>query len=223
MPTTRSRSALDSFSRRQMASAISAPTYSCWKKLNSPGAPSRGWRARGLPTSCSSAPRRRIASPAVASTTCSVWLVDVVLVEAVLRAADAFEQLGDHLAQQARRPHQLHPARRLRRGQQLEQLVADPLAPTPCGTRPASRGIASRVGGSIVEAQLRRLADGAHRPQPVLAEARHRIADRAHQPRAQIAAAVERIGDHARQRIVGDRVHREVAARQIVGQRLARR
>ena len=59
-PTTRSRSALDSFSRRQIASAISAPTYSCLKKLYSPGAPSRGWRARGLPTSCSSAPSRTI-------------------------------------------------------------------------------------------------------------------------------------------------------------------
>ena len=59
-PTTRSRSALASFSRRQIASAISAPTYSCLKKLYSPGAPSRGWRARGLPTSCSSAPSRRI-------------------------------------------------------------------------------------------------------------------------------------------------------------------
>src|SRR5258708_6295752 len=47
MATTRARSAVESFQRRQIASAMSLPTYSCLKKLYSPGAPSRGWRARG--------------------------------------------------------------------------------------------------------------------------------------------------------------------------------
>ena len=69
-------------------------------------------------------------------------------------------------------------------------------------------------------AELRRLAHGAHRPQAVLAKARDRIADRADQPLRQIAAAVERIGDGVGQRIVGDRVHREVPPREILGQRL---
>ena len=97
----------DSFSRRQIASAISAPTYSCLKKLYSPGAPSRGWRARGLPTSCSSAPRRTMASPSRRVDDGQRVPVDVVLVEPVLRAAHPLEQLGQHLAEQAGLAHQL--------------------------------------------------------------------------------------------------------------------
>ncbi len=61
---TLSRSALGSFSRWAMVTAISAPMNSCLKKLYSPGASSLGSRARGLPTSCSSAPSRSTTSGA---------------------------------------------------------------------------------------------------------------------------------------------------------------
>ena len=181
MPTTRSRSALASLSRRQIASAISAPTYSCLKKLYSPGAPSRGWRARGLPTSCRSAPSRPIGSPSRLVHHRQRVAEDVVLVKPVLRAADALEQLRDHLAEQARLAHQLEAARRPRRRQHLEQLVANPLGGDLAKhvQRRRDGGLRRRID---VELQLGRLPHGAHRAQAVLAEPRQRIAHRADQP-----------------------------------------
>ncbi len=219
MPTTRSRSAFASFSRRQIVVGhLGADVLVLEEAVLAGRALARLARARLADVVQQRAqPPDRVARRVVDDV--QRVLEDVVLVEPVLRAADALEQLRDHLAEQAGRAHQLQAARRLRRRQHLEQLVADPLG------RHLAKHVQRRLDRRLrrridVERQLRRLAHGAHRAQAVLAKARDRIADRADQPPRQIAAAVERIGDRVGQRIVGDRVHREVAARQILRQRL---
>ena len=126
MPTTRSRSALASFNRRaDRVGHLGADVLVLEEAVLAGRALARLAGARLAHVVQQRAqPPDRIA-PCLVHDVQRV-IEDVVLVKSVLRAADALEQLRDHLAEEAGVAHQQEAARRLRRPQHLQQLVADP-------------------------------------------------------------------------------------------------
>jgi hypothetical protein len=142
-------------------------------------------------------------------------LIDVMLVKAVLNAADGGQHLGQDLGKQPGRAHEIEPNRRLGRQKQLAQLIADALG----------RNLAKRIEcegncglGIRIECktQLGSLANGAHGTQTVLGETQNGIAHGSHDLACDVALAVEGIDERARHRIEGDGVHGEIPARQIL-------
>jgi len=105
-------------------------------------------------------------------------------------------------------------ARRRPANEQLDQLVAHPLHRDP-GEH--VQRLRDGQPGRPVDREAERGSEShrSQRPQPVLAEARQGIADRAEPAPPEVLGTRERIPQHAGDRVPGDRVHREVAARQI--------
>ena len=109
------------------------------------------------------------------------------------------------------------PALGVRRDHEAGELLGDPLGRDLADHVEGARDGGAGSGVQVV-AELGGEADGAHRAQPVLREAFARIADRAEHAPAQVVAAAERIPELARERIEGERVDREVAAGEILGE-----
>ena len=82
-----------------------------------------------------------------------------------------------------------------------------------CGADFADRRQRRRLDREVVSAGE---ADRAQRAQPILAHPLLGVAHRAHEPPLDVVASAERIAQLARLRAIGDRVDREVAAREIL-------
>src|SRR5437870_1783201 len=148
---------------------------------------------------------------------------DVLRRDLVLRRLLAFLELGaDHLEQPDIREHPKGD-RGPRRAEDLRDLLVEALA----GERrremrvPADRDDRAFIDPHVEE---RREAHGAQHPERVLVEALVRFADRTQQSRVEVALPPERVHEIARRAVLarppGHRVHREVAAREIVAQRV---
>ena len=145
-------------------------------------------------------------------------LPDVVRVEAVLVQADALEQLGDDRGEQAGRAHQLQAHRGLARQQDLDQLVAHALG-RHLAEDVDRLGDGRSVAGSMANSSCaaKRTARMARRPSSEKRSsgsptARMSCAARSRwPPKGSASRSVERV--------VGDRVHREVAPLEILVER----
>ena len=144
-------------------------------------------------------------------------LVDVLVPVVLVALQREGRQLGQHQRREAGLDEQGQAAARVRRADQLDQLVADPLRGDdrdPVGHRGDGLDHLGRDG----EAELGGEAGGAQHPQRVVGERVLRTAGRAEQPLGQVDDAAVRVLDAPPRDPDRHRVDGEVPADQVAGQ-----
>ncbi len=147
-------------------------------------------------------------------------LVDILVAVVLVRLQLHRRQLGEHVVREAALDEQIEARARLRGAQQLGELVAhaldrdveDPRGHVADG---GERGIVE------AEAELGGEADGAHHAERVVAERDLGGHGRAQHLGEEVVDAAGRIHQHHLRQAHGQRVHREVAAHEVLLERRA--
>ena len=147
----------------------------------------------------------------------------VLIRDLVLGHAPLAGEVRRHDGQQAGLLHQAQPDGRPRGREQLDQLGEDTL-PRQVGGQPGVATDRLHGRGIDLEVERGRQADGPDHPQCVFLEAPVGIAHRPEETEGKISATAVGIDEdrlHARPGAPGDRVHGEIAAREVLLDRLA--